>query len=353
MQIERNKRKRSYLLPETLLNSCTAAEWIPIMKLEATALLQLPASSWFAPLTLHGHQWRTPAIGTLSDGAQKCLVKRLSEATHSPAVQLDRGTDEQIASTKSLYDVFASGPIGTSPSGGVPILTLDKPASLAMYIDFVGKYKFSLNVAEKSGAAIAAHEKDFPGGFQGGYQAVDAPYDLERQSTCIFTVHNKSQAGKLHKNLPKYIGTMATEMAEYIGFKVKFNELHLCFGFSAQSHFTYHQDKQGEWTVVVQLSPGASTIKVAGKEEELCFTGPGDAFMFPSKAFHRSGSKQRRTLTASFFFTMTDKEADASGDDEGEPERDACEAQTPSAAETSHCEGSTSADAPVASLTYA
>ena len=72
------------------------------------------------------------------------------------------------------------------------------------------------------------------------------------------------------------------------------------------TYFNYHQDDQGEVTVVVNLSPGRSTLHIAGASEDLAFTMPGNAFMFPSKVFHRSGAKQRRTLTVSFFFNIVE-----------------------------------------------
>ena len=89
--------------------------------------------------------------------------------------------------------------------------------------------------------------------------------------------------------------------------KLRQGETHLVFGFSPHAHFSMHQDAEKYmWTLVVQLSPGSSTIEIAGKED-IHFTLPGHACVFPSQAWHRSGYKERRTLMMSVFFMISEK----------------------------------------------
>ena len=90
--------------------------------------------------------------------------------------------------------------------------------------------------------------------------------------------------------------------------KLRQGETHLVFGFSPHAHFSMHQDAEKYmWTLVVQLSPGSSTIQIAGKPDIHHFTLPGHACVFPSQAWHRSGYKERRTLMMSVFFMITEK----------------------------------------------
>ena len=49
-------------------------------------------------------------------------------------------------------------------------------------------------------------------------------------------------------------------------------------------------------------SPGKSSLSIAGFEQEVNFNGCGAYGMFPAQAYHRSGTKERRTLTATIFF---------------------------------------------------
>ena len=107
--------------------------------------------------------------------------------------------------------------------------------------------------------------------------------------------------------------------------KVSLGETHLVLGFNPHAHFTYHQDaKEYTWSVTIQLSPGTSSISIAGKDEAL-FDGPGIAYLFPSQCFHRSGRKERRTLTATFFFkakVSDGKEPDNDDDVKKEAKKD-------------------------------
>jgi hypothetical protein len=57
----------------------------------------------------------------------------------------------------------------------------------------------------------------------------------------------------------------------------------------------------------MQLTPGDSSICLAHAEKDAKFSVPGSAYLFPAQAWHRSGRKERRTLTVSTFFNTVKK----------------------------------------------
>ena len=133
--------------------------------------------------------------------------------------------------------------------------------------------------------------------------------DGTQQKSCVFALKNKSSVGLFSKPLLEVANTVTKTVQEHFALQlhvektsVSLGETHLVLGFNPHAHFTYHQDARGyTWSVTIQLSPGTSSIQIAGKDEAL-FIGPGIAYLFPSQCFHRSGRKERRTLTATFFF---------------------------------------------------
>ena len=66
--------------------------------------------------------------------------------------------------------------------------------------------------------------------------------------------------------------------------------------------FTYHQDTDGDVTVIVNLTHGEAEMHVAGKDVAK-YDGVGSAHLFPAKLFHRSGAAPRRCVKVAFFFT--------------------------------------------------
>ena len=92
--------------------------------------------------------------------------------------------------------------------------------------------------------------------------------------------------------------------------------VHVLFNWNAHSFFTYHQDPDGDMTAIVNLTHGESTMSVAGFEEAT-YHGVGSTLIFPSKAFHRSGTAPRRCVKVAFFYkVMAPIELDED-DDEG------------------------------------
>ena len=69
-------------------------------------------------------------------------------------------------------------------------------------------------------------------------------------------------------------------------------------------------------TAIVNLTHGESTMSVAGFEEAT-YHGVGSTLIFPSKAFHRSGTAPRRCVKVAFFYkVMAPIELDEDDDEE-------------------------------------
>ena len=82
--------------------------------------------------------------------------------------------------------------------------------------------------------------------------------------------------------------------------------VHVLFHWNNHSFFTYHQDTDGEVTVIVNLMYGAAEMHVAGKAVAK-YEGIGSAHLFPGKLFHRSGAATRRCVKVAFFFQLSDQ----------------------------------------------
>ena len=87
---------------------------------------------------------------------------------------------------------------------------------------------------------------------------------------------------------------------------------HVLFCFNAHTSYSFHQDapdlkQKVDYTVMLMLSPGDSTMRVAGADEDFKYEFPGAACMFDACAlFHRSGTALLRTVKLCFFVTLTD-----------------------------------------------
>ena len=89
--------------------------------------------------------------------------------------------------------------------------------------------------------------------------------------------------------------------------------IHILFHWNTHSFFTFHQDDDGEVTVMVNLSYGKADMRVAGYENAE-YSAIGAAHAFASKLFHRSGTAPRRCVKVAFFFKLV--EGDIVNDDE-------------------------------------
>ena len=82
--------------------------------------------------------------------------------------------------------------------------------------------------------------------------------------------------------------------------------MHVLFHWNKHSFFTYHQDTDGDVTVIVNLMHGEAEMHVAGKAVAK-YDGIGSAHLFPAKLFHRSGAAPRRCVKVAFFFQLSDQ----------------------------------------------
>ena len=80
--------------------------------------------------------------------------------------------------------------------------------------------------------------------------------------------------------------------------------VHVLFNWNAHSLFTYHKDPNSIVTVIVQLTPGITDFHVAGKAQMGVYETAGSAHILCSQVWHRSGTAQRRTIKAAYFFDV-------------------------------------------------
>jgi hypothetical protein len=225
---------------------------------------------------------------------------------------------------EQLYRKEAPSAMQASDTGTVA-MALSKEPSLHLYCALVDKLKTGVDGADglptffidSAGGQTIASKK---GGFQQLYQAINVPMEQQvkaEQDRCIFAMKNNAFT-QLFGTSAKTIVSEASEQVKEMYNKgnekvsVSLAVVHILFNWNAHSFFTYHQDTDGQVTVIINLSLGESSMHVAGYKEAT-YTGVGSAHMFPSNAFHRSGSAPRRCVKVALFFNVQephDLEAD-------------------------------------------
>ena len=81
-----------------------------------------------------------------------------------------------------------------------------------------------------------------------------------------------------------------------LGIQLVPREVHLIWTWNDTVLFPYHEDKEGEFTININISPSCSSMHVAGAKEVAKYEGAGNYIIFPSKLVHKSHVSTFRTL---------------------------------------------------------
>lgn len=318
-------KRKGRTQPVVLQATSEASEWLPIMKVEAGKLHEFESQSLVEKEegTVDADAAPPRHAMPMTSYAKSLLEARLSQPSGRayPAA-----SDQEIEENLYLYNTSTMKAAFGHDDRAVAVPSFSHSA-LNVYTKVIESLLLEPSDGTSSIVKIdGSHGSVFTGGFGKGtkslegYQKVNVPvFDQAQQSTCVFAFTNKAAILKVSPAFKLIMDDVQTKAEAALGFALVPTETHLCLGFNRHSHFIYHQDDQGEFTVVVQYSPGRSTLHIAGATTEIIFENPGDAFLFPSLAYHRSGEKQRRTVTASHFFkrkketSQTASKGEASG----------------------------------------
>ena len=140
---------------------------------------------------------------------------------------------------------------------------------------------------------------DYPGGWLQGYDTVNIPrtqrFDGTEQAKVVFPVKGDRRCQRIIMGLqlqPLFQGIERVIHDAYDTSKITVEEMHFLFGFSTHTHFSFHKDHQNVsnlrpqdtcLTCVAQLSPGESSMKVAGSRGERLYFLPGSVSIFDSE----------------------------------------------------------------------
>ena len=300
---------------------CNVETWLPTIQDEAIRL----SSSKNSLFDQKTPQELEPLVApALSKEAHMLLNPTL---THQTNLVYKDATEAQKTDTSAWLDTF--GPVFgevKKTTGALPLEWVG-PVALKAYFDIIHKLKTIVD--DKCDIALDVKGETVKGGFHHGYYIVNAgvsmnAFDVRRQNNSIFPLVNKSRVAAVSTHLGQVAAIVEGRIKNALGKDVFLSETHLCFGFSRYAHFDFHQDvfdkNDCHVTALMQLSPGKSSIQVAGCPEPFQFTGPGEVCLFPCKVWHRSGNKERRTLTASFFFKFKDEKPKPSSTEEAKPD---------------------------------
>ena len=190
-------------------------------------------------------------------------------------------------------------------------------------------------VDEKEGYALYFDQRKLLGGWDqvaGNYDAVNLPAGLSfsraEQNATVFGMRPRdikpfTKAAKLEFAYELIAGAIDTIMGKK-GSAFAVPHLHVMFCFNAHTSYSYHQDApdlvgEVDYTMMLMLSPGKSSMRVAGAGADFEYTYPGAACFFDAcKLYHRSGTALLRTVKLAFFIRLTDA-IDPEEEGEGSP----------------------------------
>jgi len=217
-------------------------------------------------------------------------------------------------------------------------LTLDPATSLRLWKSLVDGLRVEDSGKVTLVGMCGADVFEFKGGWDAAYTEVNAELgvDHERQRQCVFAFYKPSKRTGVNTlvnflscfpEAEMLIEWKTENVSNYTSKQATHEETHLLFGWNQNSHFAYHADhKNYQVTYTSMLSPGMSSMHVAGAKDEARYEQAGHGHMFDSQLYHRSGITQLRTVKMSDFFVLDEQES---------PE--ACVAEAGSAgANTSH-----------------
>jgi len=138
-----------------------------------------------------------------------------------------------------------------------------------------------------------------------------ASFERDEQNRVVFALGKGSTVEKFvaAAQLQIFTGKIADTLDNIYGTKNtphKVAEMHVCFGFSAYVNYGYHKDaldlkSEVDLTFMLMLSPGRSSMRVAGAPKESFYEYPGDMLYFDAvDVYHRSGLACARTLKIAF-----------------------------------------------------
>lgn len=271
------------------------------------------------------------AKSLLSLSAAICAVEQLTQPTPmqvQPATDEEVKLNEEAMKTRKMADLEQSSLWQDDEKlcrlVSPPFSTDLIKSALKSYISVVRL----VQVHEKEWA-LRVGDRWIVGGFhrkKDRYDKVNLPQGMpfshEEQSAAVFGLNRSyGMVNKFVKQCQlEWAEAMIQEAAEKIckdkveeGFSVqtRIEEVHVNFAFSPQINYAYHIDAPDlkcspDFTVMVNLSPGKTSMHIAGAKNEAHYHIPGDAVLFGAQdIFHRSGAAQWRTLKLAFFVTIS------------------------------------------------
>ena len=247
------------------------------------------------------------------EGVLRPMLTPYMSATASTGHKDDTGDEHHDLNMETLSSAPATFK-EMAAATGTQSLQLDKEHALNVYCCLVEKLKEGHTAADgnptlyldDAGGQKAASKK---GGFSNGlYPHINVPrmqQSTDEQNRCLFAMKSSKfatltgQAGnKLQTQAAKAVTKAFSKNASIVA-------VHVLFHWNKHSFFTYHQDTDGDVTVIVNLMHGEAEMHVAGKDVAK-YDGVGSAHLFPAKLFHRSGAAPRRCVKVAFFFKLTD-----------------------------------------------
>ena len=204
--------------------------------------------------------------------------------------------------------------------------------TLNVYIELIEQ----LSAADESGIIIVPYKAKggqtkagCNGWGEGGYRELlnkdEVVYDKRLQQRCVWHFNSATRWSEFVDNGTRTYSLFALDrevkqkVFEATGERHNLKKVHIIAQWNPHGLWGYHQDNDGEVTVIVNLSPSHednfTSLHVAGACNNAYFSQPGDCHLFPGALHHSSFSSTLRTIKIAFFFSP----APLIDDDDPEP----------------------------------
>ena len=261
-------------------------------------------------------QYIHPGDAAVKEELKELLFPYLSSQTAIKLVDSDGEVHDEA--NEQVYSSFESEHTRCTISGGDGTMHCNVGAELALNLYCVIMSALKLGVTANDGRPTVTLEKvegqaseakpKKAGGFLDAYKLVATTvFNKDMQQRVIF---GYSKPASFAKDFAPYGSNLNAKVQGFLQqvFPTRVlssTGVHVLFNWNAHSLFAYHQDNSSDVTFIVNLAPAKSSFHVAGFRQSTVYYEPGDAYLFPSAAWHRSGGAQRRSVKVAYFYKLS------------------------------------------------
>lgn len=175
----------------------------------------------------------------------------------------------------------------------------DCATALKCYHEVTSKISIDTDTGEvKLSYKEGTSERIVPGGFSKYYGSGNDVEHLKKKQRQSVWASKRVDAflNRLGSNTKGLFKQAFEDAQSALGIQLSAREVHLIWTWNESVVFPYHEDKEGEYTININISPSSSSMHVAGAKDVARYEGAGTYVIFPCKLVHKSHVSTFRTL---------------------------------------------------------